>query len=281
MKIFNKKLNLQQFLAPFYLEKKAVGLVPTMGALHEGHLSLIQKALSENDIVVVSIFVNPTQFNNAEDLEKYPRNLSGDIKTIERLSQEVVIFAPEISEMYESTPKAISFDFGGLDKVMEGKFREGHFQGVATIVEKLFELVKPTRAYFGEQDYQQILIIKSMLEQRKLPITLVPCPIVREESGLAMSSRNERLSPEGRKQAAFIYSVLQEAQKLFTTASVAEVEAFVKEQFSQKKGFDLEYFTITKADTLEEVKEKKSSESYRAFITVYVEGVRLIDNIAL
>ena len=281
MKIFNKKLDLQQFLAPFYLEKKAVGLVPTMGALHEGHLSLIQKALSENDIVVVSIFVNPTQFNNAEDLEKYPRNLSGDIKTIERLSQEVVIFAPEISEMYENTPKAISFDFGGLDKVMEGKFREGHFQGVATIVEKLFELVKPTRAYFGEKDYQQILIIKSMLEQRKLPVTLVPCPIVREESGLAMSSRNERLSPEGRKQAAFIYSVIQEAQKLFTTASVAEVEAFVKEQFSQKKGFDLEYFTITKADTLEEVKEKKSSESYRAFITVYVEGVRLIDNIAL
>ena len=281
MKIFNKKLDLQQFLAPFYLEKKAVGLVPTMGALHEGHLSLIQKALSENDIVVVSIFVNPTQFNNAEDLEKYPRNLSGDIKTIERLSQEVVIFAPEISEMYESTPKAISFDFGGLDKVMEGKFREGHFQGVATIVEKLFELVKPTRAYFGEKDYQQILIIKSMLEQRKLPVTLVPCPIVREESGLAMSSRNERLSPEGRKQAAFIYSVLQEAQKLFTTAEVAEVEAFVKEQFSQKKGFDLEYFTVTKADTLEEVKEKKSSESYRAFITVYVEGVRLIDNIAL
>ena len=281
MKIFNKKLDLQQFLAPFYLEKKAVGLVPTMGALHEGHLSLIQKALSENDIVVVSIFVNPTHFNNAEDLEKYPRNLSGDIKTIERLSQEVVIFAPEISEMYENTPKAISFDFGGLDKVMEGKFREGHFQGVATIVEKLFELVKPTRAYFGEKDYQQILIIKSMLEQRKLPVTLVPCPIVREESGLAMSSRNERLSPEGRKQAAFIYSVLQEAQKLFTTAEVAEVEAFVKEQFSQKEGFDLEYFTITKADTLEEVKEKKSSESYRAFITVYVEGVRLIDNIAL
>lgn len=281
MKIFNKKLDLQQFLAPFYLEKKAVGLVPTMGALHEGHLSLIQKALSENDIVVVSIFVNPTQFNNAEDLEKYPRNLSGDIKTIERLSQEVVIFAPEISEMYESTPKAISFDFGGLDKVMEGKFREGHFQGVATIVEKLFELVKPTRAYFGEKDYQQILIIKSMLEQRKLPVTLVPCPIVREESGLAMSSRNERLSPEGRKQAAFIYSVLQEAQKLFTTAEVAEVEAFVKEQFSQKKGFDLEYFTITKADTLEEITEKDPSESYRAFITVYVEGVRLIDNIAL
>lgn len=281
MKIFNKKLDLQQFLAPFYLEKKAVGLVPTMGALHEGHLSLIQKALSENDIVVVSIFVNPTQFNNAEDLEKYPRNLSGDIKTIERLSQEVVIFAPEISEMYESTPKAISFDFGGLDKVMEGKFREGHFQGVATIVEKLFELVKPTRAYFGEKDYQQILIIKSMLEQRKLPVTLVPCPIVREKSGLAMSSRNERLSSEGRKKAAFIYSVLQEAQKLFATASVAEVESFVKKQFSQKEGFDLEYFTITKADTLEEVKEKKSTESYRAFITVYVEGVRLIDNIAL
>lgn len=281
MKIFNKKLDLQRFLAPFYLEKKAVGLIPTMGALHEGHLSLIQKALSENDIVVVSIFVNPTQFNNAEDLEKYPRNLSGDIKTIECLSQEVVIFAPEISEMYESTPKAISFDFGGLDKVMEGKFREGHFQGVATIVEKLFELVKPTRAYFGEKDYQQILIIKSMLEQRKLPVTLVPCPIVREKSGLAMSSRNERLSSEGRKQAAFIYSVLQEAQKLFTTASVAEVEAFVKEQFSQKEGFDLEYFTITKADTLEEITEKDPSESYRAFITVYVEGVRLIDNIAL
>ena len=266
MQIFNKKLDLQSFLTPLFQEKKSVGLVPTMGALHKGHLSLMQKALEENDQVVVSVFVNPTQFNNAEDLEKYPRNLERDVATIASLSDKIVLFAPEISEMYEGTPTSQNYDFQGLDKVMEGAFRAGHFEGVATIVEKLFTLVTPTRAYFGEKDYQQILIIKSMVAQRGLPVILVPCPIIREESGLAMSSRNERLSEQGRQKAAFIYK---------------EVKAFVEKQFAQEPAFELEYFLVVDENTLQEATQKEAHKAYRAFVAAYIEGVRLIDNLSL
>ena len=281
MQIFDKKLDLQSFLAPLFQEKKSVGLVPTMGALHNGHLSLMKKALQENDQVVVSVFVNPTQFNNAEDLEKYPRNLEKDAATIASLSDKIVLFAPEISEMYEGAPTSGSYDFQGLDKVMEGAFRPGHFEGVATIVEKLFRLVTPTRAYFGEKDYQQILIIKRMVAQRDLPVILVPCPIIREESGLAMSSRNERLSSEGRQQAAFIYKVLQEAKARFASSSIAEVKAFVEQQFAQEPTFELEYFLIVDENTLQEAIEKQANKAYRAFVAAYIEGVRLIDNLSL
>jgi pantoate--beta-alanine ligase len=281
MKIFNKKLELQHFLNSFNQEKKSVGLVPTMGALHQGHLSLIKKAIEDNDQVVVSIFVNPTQFNNTEDLEKYPRNLEKDIATIQTLSDNIAIFAPAISEMYEGAPTSGNYDFQGLDKVMEGAFRPGHFQGVATIVEKLFRLVHPTRAYFGEKDYQQILIIKSMVSQKKLPVTLVPCPIIREASGLAMSSRNQRLSAEGREKASFIYKVLQEVKEHFTTDSFPDLEIFVKEQFAKKPEFEVEYFLIVDENTLQQTYEKKEHTPYRAFIAVYIEGVRLIDNLAL
>ena len=281
MQIFNKKLDLQSFLASLFQEKKSVGLVPTMGALHNGHLSLMKKALQENDQVVVSIFVNPTQFNNAEDLEKYPRNLEKDVATITSLSNKIVLFAPEISEMYEGTPSSGSYDFQGLDKVMEGAFRAGHFEGVATIVEKLFRLVTPTRAYFGEKDYQQILIIKRMVAQRDLPVIIVPCPIIREESGLAMSSRNERLSSEGRQQAAFIYKVLQEAKARFASSSIAEVKAFVEQEFAQAPAFELEYFLIVDENTLQEATQKQAHKAYRAFVAAYIEGVRLIDNLSL
>ena len=281
MKIFNKKLELQHFLNSFNQEKKSVGLVPTMGALHQGHLSLIKKAIEDNDQVVVSIFVNPTQFNNTEDLEKYPRNLEKDIATIQTLSDNIAIFAPAISEMYEGAPTSGNYDFQGLDKVVEGAFRPGHFQGVATIVEKLFRLVHPTRAYFGEKDYQQILIIKSMVSQKKLPVTLVPCPIIREASGLAMSSRNQRLSAEGREKASFIYKVLQEVKEHFTTDSFPDLEIFVKEQFAKKPEFEVEYFLIVDENTLQQTYEKKEHTPYRAFIAVYIEGVRLIDNLAL
>jgi len=281
MKIFNKKLELQHFLNSFNQEKKSVGLVPTMGALHQGHLSLIKKAIEDNDQVVVSIFVNPTQFNNTEDLEKYPRNLEKDIATIQTLSDNIAIFAPAISEMYEGAPTSGNYDFQGLDKVMEGAFRPGHFQGIATIVEKLFRLVHPTRAYFGEKDYQQILIIKSMVSQKKLPVTLVPCPIIREASGLAMSSRNQRLSAEGREKASFIYKVLQEVKEHFTTDSFPDLEIFVKEQFAKKPEFEVEYFLIVDENTLQQTYEKKEHTPYRAFIAVYIEGVRLIDNLAL
>lgn len=281
MKIFNKKLELQHFLNSFNQEKKSVGLVPTMGALHQGHLSLIKKAIEDNDQVVVSIFVNPTQFNNTEDLEKYPRNLEKDIATIQTLSDNIAIFAPAISEMYEGAPTSGNYDFQGLDKVMEGAFRPGHFQGVATIVEKLFRLVHPTRAYFGEKDYQQILIIKNMVSQKKLPVTLVPCPIIREASGLAMSSRNQRLSAEGREKASFIYKVLQEVKEHFTTDSFPDLEIFVKKQFAKKPEFEVEYFLIVDENTLQQTYEKKEHTPYRAFIAVYIEGVRLIDNLAL
>ena len=281
MQIFNKKLDLQSFLTPLFQEKKSVGLVPTMGALHKGHLSLMQKALEENDQVVVSVFVNPTQFNNTEDLEKYPRNLERDVATIASLSDKIVLFAPEISEMYEGTPTSQNYDFQGLDKVMEGAFRAGHFEGVATIVEKLFTLVTPTRAYFGEKDYQQILIIKSMVAQRGLPVILVPCPIIREESGLAMSSRNERLSEQGRQKAAFIYKVLQEAKALFASSPIAEVKAFVEKQFAQEPAFELEYFLVVDENTLQEATQKETHKAYRAFVAAYIEGVRLIDNLSL
>ena len=281
MQIFNKKLDLQSFLTPLFKEKKSVGLVPTMGALHKGHLSLMQKALEENDQVVVSVFVNPTQFNNAEDLEKYPRNLERDVATIASLSDKIVLFAPEISEMYEGTPTSQNYDFQGLDKVMEGTFRAGHFEGVATIVEKLFTLVTPTRAYFGEKDYQQILIIKSMVAQRGLPVILVPCSIIREESGLAMSSRNERLSEQGRQKAAFIYKVLQEAKALFASSPIAEVKAFVEKQFAQEPAFELEYFLVVDENTLQEATQKEAHKAYRAFVAAYIEGVRLIDNLSL
>ena len=281
MQIFDKKLDLQSFLAPLFQEKKSVALVPTMGALHNGHLSLMKKALQENDQVVVSVFVNPTQFNNAEDLEKYPRNLEKDAATIASLSDKIVLFAPEISEMYEGTPTSGSYDFQGLDKVMEGAFRPGHFEGVATIVEKLFRLVTPTHAYFGEKDYQQILIINSMVAQRDLPVILVPCPIIREESGLAMSSRNERLSSEGRQQAAFIYKVLQEAKARFASSSIAEVKAFVEQQFAQAPTLELEYFLIVDENTLQEATQKQAHKAYRAFVAAYIEGVRLIDNLSL
>ena len=267
MQIFNKRLDLQAFLAPLLKENKTVGLVPTMGALHQGHLSLMKKALEENDQVVVSIFVNPTQFNNTEDLEKYPRNLQKDAKTIASLSDKIVLFAPEISEMYQGTPRSGSYDFQGLDKVMEGAFRPGHFEGVATIVEKLFTLVTPTRAYFGEKDYQQILIIKRMVAERKLPVLLVPCPIIREESGLAMSSRNERLSVE--------------AKARFASQPIAQIKAFVEEQFAQNSDFQLEYFLIVDENTLQEAQQKEAHKAYRAFVAAYIEGVRLIDNLAL
>lgn len=281
MQIFNKILDLQAFLAPLLKENKTVGLVPTMGALHQGHLSLMKKALEENDQVVVSVFVNPTQFNNAEDLEKYPRNLQKDAETIASLSDKIVLFAPEISEMYQGTPRSGSYDFQGLDKVMEGAFRPGHFEGVATIVEKLFTLVTPTRAYFGEKDYQQILIIKRMVAERKLPVLLVPCPIIREESGLAMSSRNERLSVEGHQKAAFIYKVLQEAKAQFASQPIAQIRTFVEEQFAQNSDFQLEYFLIVDENTLQETQQKEAHKAYRAFVAAYIEGIRLIDNLAL
>ena len=260
---------------------KTIGLVPTMGALHKGHLSLIKKAIEENDTVVVSIFVNPTQFNNPTDLQRYPRTLDADTALIATVDKNVIVFAPVVTDIYGNDVAAQHFDFGNLDKVMEGASRPGHFDGVGTIVKKLFEIVMPTRAYFGEKDYQQLLIIKKMVQQTGLPVTIVPCPIVRNEEGLALSSRNALLSPAMRERATFIYRTLLAAKERFATDSPTAVEAWVNDVFAKETDFQLEYFTITDADTLLHITQKEEGKNYRAFIVVHAEGVRLIDNISL
>jgi pantoate--beta-alanine ligase len=252
-----------------------------MGALHEGHLSLVERAIEENDRVIVSIFVNPTQFNNQEDLEKYPRNLQADLDTLRAFFPELIVFAPSIEEMYAEQVKSRKYDLGGLDRVMEGAYREGHFQGVATVVETLLRLTSPDRAYFGEKDYQQLLVIKKLVRDKELDVTICPCSIVREASGLAMSSRNARLSKRLRERAGIIHSTLQSARQQFGTESFSNIVAWVEGVFKKDPDFELEYFSIADANTLAPVKSKNENHEYRAFIAVYAEDIRLIDNLAL
>ena len=273
--------NLKTYLRNERSASKSIGLVPTMGALHAGHLSLVEKAFQENDRVVVSIFVNPTQFNNSEDLEKYPQNLEADLEILGRYKSRVVVFAPAITEIYPEQVAAVAYDFDGLDKVMEGTYRSGHFEGVATVVENLLRLVAPDRAYFGEKDYQQLQIIRKMVAEKQLEVTIRPCPIVREANGLAMSSRNERLSKRLREEAKIIFEVLQAAKVQFGTESATKVEERVHDIFREHPEFTLEYFSIAHAETLRPVKRKRKNQKYRAFIAVYVHDIRLIDNLAL
>lgn len=260
---------------------KPLGLVPTMGALHYGHLALVKKALSENDRVVVSIFVNPTQFNNAEDLHKYPKNLSEDVALLSGVSSDIIVFAPSVTEIYADNVNANEYNFEGLDKVMEGTYRQGHFNGVGTIVEALLRLVGPDKAYFGEKDFQQLQIIKKLVAKQNLPVKIIGCPIVRESTGLALSSRNKRLSPSAQKEVPFIYKTLKTAKKRFATQSAQKVSQWVEKQFKQHPFLDLEYITIAEVETLMPVKRKQKHKKYRAFVAVYAENIRLIDNIAL
>lgn len=258
-----------------------LGLVPTMGALHQGHASLIKRAIAENQHVVVSIFVNPTQFNNADDLEKYPKTLKNDVDLISTISEDIIIFAPSTDEIYQTAVVHKNYEFAGLEKVMEGEYRDNHFNGVGTIVEELFKLINPTRAYFGEKDFQQLRIIQKLTEVQQLPVEIIGCEIVREDHGLAMSSRNERLSNSTRLKASFIYNTLKAAKKKFGTESVISVKNWVSEEFEQHEDFKLEYFEITDVETLTPVKDKSNIVKYRAFIAAYTEEVRLIDNLAL
>ncbi len=262
-------------------ENYSLGLVPTMGALHIGHAALVIRAVEENNAVVVSIFVNPTQFNNTDDLEKYPQTLKADIEVLIRISKDIIVFVPSIDEMYSDKVQSINYHFGGLEHVMEGAFRAGHFDGVGTIVESLLTLVKPDKAYFGEKDFQQLQIIRKLTEIRKIPVEIIGCPIVRESNGLAFSSRNERLSNNIRKEAAFIYKTLKSAKKIFGTKSAKNVKDWVSEQFGQHPDLELEYIEITQAKTLKPIVRKLKNKKYRAFIAVYAEGVRLIDNLDL
>jgi pantoate--beta-alanine ligase len=257
---------------------QTIGFVPTMGALHAGHIGLVERSVAENDYNVVSIFVNPTQFNNASDLEKYPRNLDADALLLEKAGCDL-IFAPSIDDMYSESEQnyRFEFDFEGLDTVMEGKFRPGHFNGVVQIVSKLFTLVQPHKSYFGEKDFQQLAIIHLMTQKLGFDIEIIDCPIVREASGLAMSSRNERLTTAQREIAASISSVLFESIKLTNNMLPAELTSWVENKIAQIEGLKLEYFEIVDAKTLQTANNWNSATV--GCIAVFCGEVRLIDNV--
>jgi len=280
MLIFNNKVDLNKHLQSISSTNSTVGFVPTMGALHEGHLSLLRMALANNTFSVISIFVNPTQFNNADDLKKYPRTLDSDVEKIQLVSHDIIVYAPSVEDIYEGNTSSQHFDYDGLENQMEGKFRPGHFDGVGTVVKRLFEIVKPTNAYFGEKDFQQLQIVKKLVEKEKLAVNIVGCPIFREANGLAMSSRNERLSASERDQAKIIYQTLKAAKELFKTQSPEQVSEFVTETFVHTP-FELEYFEIADEATLLPCIQKEGNKNYRAFIAVFVNNIRLIDTISL
>ena len=281
MKIFSEKEKIQNLSKALKVKNQTIGFVPTMGALHEGHLSLVAEALANNDVAIVSIFVNPTQFDNPEDLEKYPRTLNLDADLLATLSKDIIIYAPTVEDIYEGNTKAKHFSFDGLEHEMEGKFRDGHFDGVGTIVKRLLEIVMPNNAYFGEKDFQQLAIVKKLVEKYRLPVKIIGCKIHREVSGLAMSSRNMRLKPEYKKAAPFIYKTLLTAKAKFGTESANKVTEWVYAQFSSHDLLKLEYFIIADVKTLKPVKRKSNKKNYRAFIAAYADDIRLIDNIAL
>lgn len=258
-------------------KRKTIGFVPTMGALHEGHISLVNKCREQNDICIVSIFVNPTQFNNQTDLEKYPRTIDEDIKHLNYAGVDIV-FVPSVQEIYPE-PDNRQFDFGQLDKVMEGKFRPGHFNGVAQVVSRLFDIVKPDRAYFGEKDFQQLAIIRQMVRQLNIPVEIVPMPIRREDSGLAMSSRNQRLTEDQKKDAVNIYRVLSESKTLYNNKTVEELRFWVIENINKIASLEVEYFEIVDGNTLQQISDWKDTQYAVGCITVFCGEVRLIDNI--
>lgn len=260
-------------------EGKTIGFVPTMGALHEGHITLIRRAAHENDFVVVSIFVNPIQFNNPEDLAKYPRNLESDLQQLEGSGCKLV-FAPSADEMYPE-PDLTEFDFGKLDKVMEGKFRPGHFKGVAIVVKRLFEIVTPTKAYFGEKDFQQIAIIKKMVSLLQMPVEIVPCPIVREADGLAKSSRNERLTPEERAEAPVIFKALSGIKENYSWFIPDGIKQLVIGEIQENHYFRVEYVDIVNTETLLPFEDWRDVEHAVVCVAAFIGSVRLIDNIVL
>ncbi|PKQ45853.1 pantoate--beta-alanine ligase [Confluentibacter flavum] len=281
MKVFSGKKDIIAAIDAYKVKQQTIGFIPTMGALHEGHLALVEKAIQNNDVVVVSIFVNPTQFNNPDDLKKYPRTLENDISLLASISKDILVYAPTVEDIYEGKTTSESFDFDGLEFEMEGKFRHGHFDGVGTVVKRFFEIVKPNNAYFGEKDFQQLQIIKKLVEKYHLPVNVIGCKIHREASGLAMSSRNTRLKPEYIIAAPFIYKTLKTAKTYFGTKSDDWVTKWVENQFANHELLKLEYFIIADIHTLKALKRKSKNKKYRGFIAVYADDIRLIDNIAL
>lgn len=282
MRVFNKNQSISDFLESLSTQNFSVGFVPTMGALHNGHLSLIKQAIDENDHVIVSIYINPTQFDDKHDLDKYPYNLEEDIKILKTIKNDKLsLFTPSNFEIYGKNISKENFNFEGLDQHMEGKFRPGHFAGVATVVKKLLEVVRPNKAYFGEKDYQQLLIVNKLAELLKFPISIIGCPISRDENGLALSSRNSRLSTDDRLHSSVIYKNLLLAKDQLFTTEIANIKASVQEFFLNDPKMELEYFEIVEADNLESTSKINKNTKYRALIAVHISNVRLIDNIAL
>ena len=277
MKVIHTIKDLQAELSVLKAQGKKVGLVPTMGALHAGHASLVKRSVNENEVTVVSVFVNPTQFNDKNDLVKYPRTLDDDCKLLEACGATYA-FAPSVEEIYPE-PDTRQFSYAPLDTVMEGAFRPGHFNGVCQIVSKLFEAVKPHRAYFGEKDFQQLAIIREMVRQMQFDLEIVGCPIVREEDGLALSSRNARLSAEERENALKISQTLFKSRTFAATHTVSETLKFVEDAITAVPGLRLEYFEIVDGNTLQKVDNWNQTSYVVGCITVFCGDVRLIDNI--
>lgn len=278
MQIFKTNLSLLKAIPE---RKTNVGLVPTMGALHQGHLSLIEKAVAQNEWVIVSIFINPTQFDDPKDLENYPKTLHDDLKLLEPFASKLFLYVPKPEDLYGDEIIAKSYDFGLLDKVMEGQKRENHFNGVATVVEKLLQVIQPHKAYFGEKDFQQLTIVKSLVKQNKIPVQIETCPIVREPDGLAMSSRNALLAPEERRAAPVIYQMLLYSKMVFPKLKPDLINDTIRQGIEAFPFFKLDYFVIANADTLQPVDRYNPHHSYRAFIAVHSAKVRLIDTVKL
>ena len=279
MKVLKSKKTLIDYVERQREMGKKIGFAPTMGALHQGHLSLYKAAKKENDEVISSIFVNPTQFNNPDDFQKYPKTLDKDIELLEKAGVDAV-YVPNVEEMYPDGLNSKKYNFNGLENEMEGKYRPGHFDGVGTIVEELFRQVQPHNAYFGEKDYQQLAIIKKMVEKTKLPVKIHGVPTLREEDGLAMSSRNVRLTETQRKEATIIYETLEKVKEWFSVISLEEIKQKVTDIF-RNSNFELEYFVIADEKTLKETDYFYKDKNYRAFIVAYADTVRLIDNMHL
>ncbi|KUY17017.1 pantoate--beta-alanine ligase [Elizabethkingia miricola] len=279
MEILRNRQSLSDYIAAVKKEGKKIGFAPTMGALHDGHMSLYKEARKDNDIVISSVFVNPTQFNNPDDLKKYPRTEENDIAMLEKAGVDAV-YIPTIEDIYPEKAESKHYDFGGIENEMEGKFRPGHFDGVGTVVSELFRQVQPDNAYFGEKDYQQLAIIKKLVEIEKFPINIHGVSIYRAENGLALSSRNARLSEDERNGATLIYKTLVTVNEWFRVISIPEIKKRVEEIFEQSD-YELEYFLIADEETLKETDFFYKDKSYRAFIVVFVGEVRLIDNMHL
>ncbi|MGE0635485.1 MAG: pantoate--beta-alanine ligase [Bacteroidia bacterium] len=279
MIVFEKAAELNQFLASERKKGKSVGFVPTMGALHNGHISLINKAKEGNDLAVASVFVNPTQFNNADDLKKYPRTIDADKALLEKHGCDVLFF-PSVDEIYPEKDNTL-FDLGGLDTLMEGKFRPGHFNGVAMVVKRLFEIVQPDNAYFGEKDFQQLAIIRYMVKAEKLPVNVIGCPTLRESSGLAMSSRNMRLTEEEKTEAAAIYKALLAAKENAKILAPEKVKEIFENTINQNPVFRFEYFEIVDSETLLPVNERNPQRKAVGCVAIWIRDVRLIDNLLI